>query len=186
MPLTVKICGIQDPGMADWSFSQGADFVGLVLAPSRRQLTLEQAKAIVTKVPGRYVAVVWSPGPTEFEEILSDLGVAAIQHHGRPQFDWIEKTRASNRIAIATELDPMADIVLLDGREPGSGQTRIWERPPWHRPLWLAGGLTPQNVGALVHDLHPEGVDVSSGVERDGMKNRELISQFVREAKQWP
>lgn len=185
MPPIVKICGIQDPGMAEWSFSQGADFVGLVLAPSRRQLSIKQAQAIVRAVPGKYVAVVWAPEPTELDEIFSELEVVAVQHHGSRAFDWIETTHAANRLAIATDLDPRADIVLLDGIEPGSGQARDWQRPDWHRPVWLAGGLNPHNVGFVVRELHPDGVDVSSGVESGGSKNRALIGQFVREAKQW-
>lgn len=184
MPPVVKICGIQDPGLADWSFSEGADFVGIVLAPSRRQVSLAQAKMIIKTVPGQYVAVVSSPGPKEFEAILEELDVVAIQHHGSSQRDWIAEVQATGRLAIATELEPRADIVLLDGEEPGSGKVRDWQRPEWTRPVWLAGGLTPLNVGAMVQTLHPDGVDVSSGVERNGVKDRQLISQFIREAKQ--
>lgn len=186
MPPVVKICGIQDPSLAAWSFAAGADYVGLMMAPSRRQISIQQAKAIVDEVPGQYVAVVWQPNPAELDVILSQLEVVAVQHHGESRFDWVEKTHAAHRLAIATDLDPQADIVLLDGVEPGSGQTRAWERPLWHRPLWLAGGLNPHNVGTVVRDLRPDGVDVSSGVERGGIKDRDLIKQFIREAKQWP
>lgn len=185
MSLAVKICGIHDAAQAEWSFSQGADFVGIVLAPSRRQVSLAQAKAIIESVPGPYVAVVSSLGPKECEAILGELDVVAIQHHGKSQWDWIGEVQAKGRLAIATELEPRADIVLLDGQEPGSGKVRDWQRPEWDRPVWLAGGLTPHNVRSVVELLHPDGVDVSSGVERDGIKDRELISQFIREAKQW-
>ncbi len=184
MSPVVKICGIQDPILADWSFSQGADFVGLVLAPSRRQVSLAQATAMIKAVPGPYVAVVSSAGRGELEAILAELAVIAVQYHGSSQWDWIAEVQAKGRLAIATELEPRADIVLLDGEEPGRGKVRDWQRPKWNRPVWLAGGLTPLNVGAMVQALHPDGVDVSSGVERNGVKDRQLISQFIREAKQ--
>ncbi|PSR34678.1 MAG: phosphoribosylanthranilate isomerase [Sulfobacillus benefaciens] len=185
MATTVKICGVRDKATAKFCFAHGADFVGLVFAPSRRQISLGVAQQIVQEIPGRYVAVVNSPDAAALLEIIQKIRPYAIQHHGEPMCEWLELSHGQGIAAIATTLDPRADIVLLDGPIPGQGQERQWERPAWPKPLWLAGGLSPKNVREVVCTLRPDGVDVSSGVESQGNKDWRLIAAFIEEAKSW-
>jgi phosphoribosylanthranilate isomerase len=180
--LTVKICGIRDAKTAQWAFSEGADYVGLVVTPSPRQLSLAEVRHILASVPGRFVAVGKDVSEDLFRTLL-DLPVAAIQLHGRVPDRWIDRVHDQGKRAIATTLDPAADVVLLDGPVPGSGQVRSWERPRFSRPIWIAGGLSPDNVRQVVVRLKPDGVDVSSGVERQGQKDWELIARFIKEAR---
>ena len=185
MAVTVKICGVRDEGTARFCFTHGADFVGLVFASSRREITLTRARQLVQEIPGRYVAVVNSPDEERLLEIIQNVRPYGIQHHGAPRCDWLELSHRQGVVAIATTLNPQADIVLLDGPVPGQGQERDWQRPPWPKPLWLAGGLSPSNVRDVVRTLKPDGVDVSSGVENQGKKDRGLIAAFIEEAKSW-
>lgn len=185
MTLTVKICGVRDAQTARFCFDHHADYVGLVFAPSRRQVTIEMAQDIVRQTPGNYVAVVQSPDEADLRDIIGSVSVVAIQHHGQARCDWVKISHQYSLLAIASQLDPRADVVLLDGAVPGSGQTRQWQKPTWPKPVWLAGGLSPQNVRSVVQMLNPEGVDVSSGVEQRGQKDPALIAAFIKEAREW-
>ncbi|PSR20390.1 MAG: phosphoribosylanthranilate isomerase [Sulfobacillus acidophilus] len=183
MATTIKICGIRDEGLARVAHNLGADFLGLVLTASRRQITLEQAKAIIDAVPeGQFVAVGRDVDEPLFEEMLA-LNVKAVQLHGRVPTRWIARAHGVGKWAIATMLEVQADIVLLDGVVPGSGVARTWEKPEFTRPIWIAGGLSVDNVRAVVRRLRPDGVDVSSGVEKEGRKDPELIRRFIQEVQ---
>lgn len=88
------------------------------------------------------------------------------------------------------------DALLLDTYDPlyggGSGKTFAWDRIPAYQawthqhgiPLFVAGGLTADNAEKLVHEYHPEGLDVSSGVETNGVKDIAKITAFVERVKQ--
>ncbi|MCY0877893.1 MAG: phosphoribosylanthranilate isomerase [Firmicutes bacterium] len=181
MRVTVKICGIQDIETARAVAALGADYLGLVLTASRRQVTIPQAKALVAKVPeAQFVAVGRDVDDALFETMLR-LDVIAVQLHGRTPPEWIERAHQHGKRAIATELDAQADIVLLDNVNPGSGEPWAWYKPEFPRPIWLAGGLTPENVRQVVTTWRPAGVDVSSGVERHGVKDVALVRRFIEE-----
>ena len=181
----VKICGIQRPAMARSAWEAGADFLGLVLAPSRRQVTVEQAREIVDGAPGRYIAVFAdAPTVTTMERILAEVPLYGVQWHGSAPPGWPRWLRDHGLLAVTADLTVEdADAWLLDSPEPGSGQVWNWRLPETGGPYWLAGGLRPDTVRELVGRLKPAGVDVSSGVERNGEKSVDLIEQFVREAK---
>lgn len=183
MSTRIKICGIRDVETAREALRLGADYLGLVLTASRRQITRQRAQELVETVPGaRFIAVGLDVDDVQFQAML-ELSVAGIQLHGATPRDWIGRTQARGKLAVATQLDPDADVVLLDGRTPGSGEVRPWTKPAWSRPVWIAGGLSPDNVRYVVETLHPEGVDVSSGVEEDGKKSVALMARFIQEVK---
>lgn len=185
MAVTVKICGVKDEATAEFAFASGADFVGLVLAESPRQVSVARAAEIARAVAGQYVLVLKDPSDEQFLEALAVPGAAYVQCHGRLVPNWIDAVRRAGKRAIATDIDPAADIILLDGPHPGSGVPREWSRPALAQPVWLAGGLAPDNVRDVVARLRPDGVDVSSGVERQGQKDWGLIRRFIEEAKAW-
>lgn len=184
MAIGVKICGVKTPDVAEFAFSHGADWVGLVFAPSTRRLTLSEAREVMQSVPGSYVAVLKDANRDALQDVLN-LGIGAVQYYGHAVPDWIGVVHSYGARAIATELNSSADLVLLDGPRPGSGEIHEWRRPQFSRPIWLAGGLTPRNVQGIIESLRPDGVDVSSGVEVNGRKDKGLIAEFIKEVKQW-
>ncbi|MCY0881976.1 MAG: phosphoribosylanthranilate isomerase [Firmicutes bacterium] len=179
----VKICGLKDARTAQAAQDAGADALGLVFAPSRRQVSVKQAQEMVQRVKARWVAVVKDILEADLTALMEAVPLWAVQFHGLAPYDWITLVQAHGLIAIDTKWPTTADIALLDGPDPGSGQERDWTRPQGDRPVWIAGGLSPDNVGTVVQRLHPDGVDVSSGVEIDGVKDIHLIQQFIKEAK---
>jgi phosphoribosylanthranilate isomerase len=182
----VKICGIKDVWTARESVRAGADYIGLVLAPSTRQISLDQAREITRALPEvRFVAVVRNMAEEELAHVLQHTGVWAVQYHGASGYDWIGMAHKAGLRAIATRVEGDADIILLDGPEPGQGQSWEWQRPQLGRPVWIAGGLSPDNVAAAVNRVVPDGVDVAIGVETSGSKDMEKIIRFIKEAKQW-
>ncbi len=181
MATTVKVCGVKEGNMAYMAWQAGADFVGLVVTESQRRVSLPQVADLTAQLPQiRFVAVGRDVSEELFHQLL-DLPLYAIQLHGKSPRDWISRAQQRKKRAIATRLDPQADVVLLDNAEPGSGQVWDWRKPSFVRPIWIAGGLTPQNVGMVVSRIRPNGVDVSSGVEVDGQKNVDLIRLFIEE-----
>ncbi len=187
-PLTIKICGLTSPDEVAWALEAGADFAGAVLADSRRRVTPDVAAAMARAFPGRVVAVVRGAPPAVWEQLWA-VPWGGLQVYGRPGAAWIARAQAHGWLAIepvATEGAEEADVWLWDGPVPGSGQR--WSRPDAVRPrhrLWVAGGLTPANVGAVLARWRPDGVDVSSGVESAGRKSRHLIQEFVQEVRKW-
>lgn len=189
MALTVKICGVRSPAMAELAFRAGADWVGVVLSESRRQVAGDALAELLKTFPERLVAVLKDPSP-EMWDRLWDSPWAGIQVHGRAPSGWAAETRQRGLLSIqagSSEADRgEAEVLLLDGVTPGSGVVLPWENI--HRPsapFWLAGGLNPANVHQAVTLVRPQGVDVSSGVERGGEKDPDLVVRFIREVKAW-
>lgn len=184
----VKICGVKTPAVAAQALEAGASYVGVVLAESRRRVSLDQAARITERVPGRAVAVVRGV-PDGVWEGLWELDWGGLQVHDRPPDTWVPRAKARGWLTIQPvrgEGHPAAEVWLWDGPEPGSG--RPMADDPGFRPahrLWVAGGLTRETVAAALDRWRPDGVDVSSGVERDGEKDLDLVAAFIEEVRGW-
>jgi len=184
----VKICGLMTESQVEAAFAAGADLGGVILGPGRRHVPFEAAQAWARRWPGRLVAVLWGASDEVWARLF-EAPWAGLQVYDGPMPDWADRARARNLLTIRPgqreEDRGAADVLLLEGPRPGSG-----ERLPWHalpRPLgrfWLAGGLDPDNVGEAVAALKPAGVDVSSGVERKGEKDAGMMREFVRRARE--
>ena len=195
----VKICGITEPADAEVAVEAGADAVGLIFAPSRRRVTVEQARAIARVVPDGVltVGVFRDHLADEVIDIVRDAGLDVAQLHGD------ETAATSRRVRAAVPLlframsaaDPAlagidehgADVVLLDAPVPGGGVPFDWtlvgDLTSRHRVL-LAGGLRPDNVADAIAAVRPWGVDVASGVESEpGRKDPEAVRRFVAAAR---
>jgi phosphoribosylanthranilate isomerase len=189
MAVTVKVCGFKNADDIALALEAGADYGGLVLAESLRQVSLAEAEVLTASFPGRLVAVVKGVSDRDWA-LLWDMPWGGLQVYDRPQTAWVPD--AQRRGWLTVQPGPgeatrgAAAVLLLEGR-PGRGERLSWEsiqRP--REPFWLAGGLGPDNVGRALEVLRPQGVDVSSGVEKSpGVKDIGLVREFIKEVRQW-
>lgn len=194
----VKICGLRDVESARAALDAGADFVGFVFAPSRRQVSPDDARAIVRELPPGAPAIgVFVNEPAErINEIASYCGLAGAQLSGDEPPEVVAAVRVPVLKALrvrgpeaALELERylgVASLFVLDsfqaGAYGGTGQMLDWSvaaELAGRCPSLLAGGLTPENVEAALAAVGPRGVDVSSGVEVAGHKDPARIAAFV-------
>lgn len=190
----IKICGFTKVEEIAYIESLPVDFMGMVLffPKSKRNISIEQAKKIIEAAPEEIhkVAVVVSPTLEQVREI-ERAGFDFIQIHGTMAEDLWENIhlpviRAYNGETGAVEENDQIFAYLLDAASPGSGKVWDWKAVSSFdakgKNIFLAGGLTPENVAEAMQTVHPYGVDVSSGVERtEGGKDQEKISKFVKE-----
>ena len=178
----------------------GADAIGFIFAPgSQRQVTPDDVKQIVGRLPHGVVTVgvFRDERPERVVEVVNGIGLAGAQLHGREPLSevrWIRKRLqfviqgfAAGDPAIGSSANGPADVVLIDSPEPGSGQVFDWslaEGAPGGVRLLLAGGLSPDNVGAAIRRVRPWGVDVASGVESTpGRKDPRKLRRFIETAR---
>jgi phosphoribosylanthranilate isomerase len=186
--MLIKICGVRDPEIAAFAAHNGAHYVGMILSPGfRRSVTLARAKQIAEaarKGGAIPVGVFVAANSLIIESSCHYLGIELVQAYqlssGLPDHlkrIFINEPEASLRAD--------CDFLLMESNKPGSGE-KIDESsfsPPLVKPWFIAGGLSPKNVKETILRYHPDGVDVSSGVEKDGIKDRLLILQFIEEVK---
>jgi phosphoribosylanthranilate isomerase len=195
----VKICGTTSEEDALLAVAMGADAVGFVFAPSKRQIAPSIAADIIKRMPSDVVTVgvFRDESPERVVETVVSTGLRAAQlhgHEGPEQTRWIRERvplviqgfRAGDR-AVRRARAYGADAVLLDGAAPGSGQVFDWtlaEDVPDGVRLIVAGGLDAANVGEAIAKVHPWGVDVVTGVEsRPGRKDPRKLRAFVEAAR---
>ncbi len=183
--------------------SAGADAIGLnFYAQSPRVVSIKQARAIALAV-GPFVTVTGlfvDAEPDFIRQVLHQVPLHLLQFHGdeTPSFCEAFERPYLKALRMTPELDvkaaiaahPAATGVLLDAYVPGTpggtGETFDWGRVPQQaaRPIVLAGGLTPANVGAAIAATCPYAVDVSGGVESaPGVKDPDKVQKFIRQAR---
>ena len=194
----VKVCGITNEEDALLAVAMGADAIGLIFAPSRRQIARQRAADIVKRLPSEIVTVgVFSDESRErVVEIAHGARLRAVQLHGHTPADthWIRQrvpllikafAAGDRRLDAADEY--AADAIHIDSATPGSGEVFDWslaEGAPSNRRIILAGGLTPDNVADAVRVVRPWGVDVATGVESSpGRKDPRKMRAFIEAAK---
>jgi phosphoribosylanthranilate isomerase len=193
--MKVKICGLKTTEQVNTAVANGADYLGFVFAESKRQVTPEQVRSITTHVPKRIkkVGVFVSPEKAEVERIIQLAGLDFIQLHGRVKattysVPWIQALSVDQEMEPATE----AAYVLFDAPPKefmgGNGQPFDWQKldvSKWpDKKIFIAGGLTAQNVQKAIRIFQPYAVDVSSGVETKGEKDNKKIAAFLKKAKE--
>ena len=203
MSVTVKICGITSEADALAAAEAGADAIGLMFyEDSPRHVTLEQAKAISAALPQHVMRVgVFVNAEEAFvHQALTECMLNILQFHGdetpeecsRYPVMTLKAFRVQGEETLAElEAYPSAGYLLdayVKDALGGTGATFNWDlavrAQEFGKPIFLAGGLTPENVVEAVRKVQPFGVDVSSGVESEpGRKDAEQMRTFVAAAK---
>ena len=208
----VKVCGIREPEHAVAAAEAGADVLGFIFAPARRQVTAEVARGCILAArqvkPDVLVGGVFVNAPAdEIAETVQAAGLDLVQLSGGepPEFPALLPVPSTKVLhprpdvtaeAVVREISGYQSAIvppvafLLDAfTAKGAGGTG--EKVDWglaaavnaRVPVVLAGGLDPENVAGAIQYVRPQGVDVSSGVEIDGRKSAERIQAFVKAAR---
>lgn len=199
--IKIKICGLTRPEDIDYVNEMNPDYVGFVFWPnSKRAVNIAQAVELRQKLRSDIKAVgVFVNEDTDIViELLNNRIIDLAQLHGSETEKQIRDIRCETgkpvikAVKIKSEedilnwLDTEADYLLLDSGM-GSGETFDWDIlqriSGIGKPFFLAGGLDPDNVAEAVSCVHPFAVDVSSGVETDGVKDKEKIQKFIRRVR---
>ena len=203
MPVKVKICGITNlaDGMA--AAEAGADALGFVFYDqSPRHVSVEAAASLIRQLPPFVMKVgVFVNAPEDLVVwAIRECGLNLLQFHGDEAPEYclqfglmsMKAFRVRDAASLQAVLGYHTDAWLLDAYSPGkpggTGETFNWdlalEAQDWGRPIFLAGGLTSENVAEAVRCARPYGVDASSGVEAaPGRKDHAKVRAFIQAAK---
>lgn len=188
----IKICGLCRMEDITYANQAAPDYVGMVFAKSRRQVSAAQAVDYRAALdPNILVAGVFVDAPvSQVTELLTAGVIDMAQLHGDESEEYLELVRRTGKPVIKAVkvhcredverwLDSRADYLLFDSGA-GSGEKFDWSLlKEVDREYFLAGGLKPENIPEAVKRLHPYGVDLSSGVETDGKKDPEKMKRAV-------
>jgi len=197
----IKICGLTRTGDVKAAVSAGANAIGFVFTASPRRVSIERAIRLAGYVPEGVlrVGLFLNQDKLEVERVVNSVPLDVLQFHGNeleqecsvfglPWLKAVAMTDAAS--AVQAERDyPGAMGLLLDshtaGKGGGSGKVFDWSLSrPVAKPVWLAGGLSADNVAEAIAVVRPFAVDVSSGVESaPGLKDPLMMSAFVRAVK---
>jgi phosphoribosylanthranilate isomerase len=192
MPIPAKICGLTRPEDAEEAVRLGASYLGVVFAGGPRQVSRDRARAVAQaagQVP--VIGVFGSQGPDEILQMVDRVGLAGAQLHGGASPEVIARLLA-DRLHTYQMVDcPLLIEPRVAGQLGGAGvplpmelAVRARERLSGRR-MFLAGGLTPENLADMVRAVRPDAVDVSSGVEQiPGLKDHDRMARFL-EVLRW-
>lgn len=197
----VKICGLKNPDDIKCVNTLSPDFAGVVMffEKSHRNISVQTAQELLALLDKNIKSVAVTVSPTEEQlEQIYNLGFDYVQIHGNITDEVLKNSKTPIIRAInvsgtdsLTDLDNYKNVkgILFDSAVPGSGRSFDWSMleklPKTQKMLFLAGGLTADNVAKAVAQVRPFAVDVSSGVEladKSG-KDFELVRAFIENAR---
>ena len=207
----VKMCGISKVETIPAVVEAKPDYMGLVFAPSKRQVTVEQAKILIeelhkqcinhydTKVV-KTVGVFVNETLDNLVRIADTANLDAVQLHGDEDEAFIQSLKERTNVEIwkAVQIrsaadvekwiDSSADILLFDAyhkdERGGTGEVFDWSSlDAFERPFMLAGGIDSTNVARAIRTVRSYGIDISSGIETNGVKDDEKITAFTKIVK---
>ncbi|WP_079710503.1 phosphoribosylanthranilate isomerase [Paraliobacillus ryukyuensis] len=199
--MLVKICGITSIEVANQAIEAGADLIGFVFANSKREIAVAQAEKISREIPKhvKKVGVFVNESLDVVQSISKTVGLDYVQLHGDESPAYC--AAVSVQVIKAFQIQQKEDLRKLDAYDVayflldspagkyrgGNGESFDWslvkDAPNLSSQFLLAGGLRPDNVQLAIKEVQPTGVDVSSGVETDGVKDPNKITAFITEAK---
>lgn len=190
----IKLCGLKRECDIEAVNKLNPDFIGFVFAQkSKRYVDPEGAAKLKAKLNKgiKAVGVFVNESPEAVAELLNKGTIDMAQLHGSEDEEYISRLRSltdkplikaikvQSKADIDAADESSADYVLLDSGA-GTGMTFNWQLIKGiKRPYFLAGGLNPENVAEAVKALNPYAVDVSSGIETDGLKDEAKMADFV-------
>lgn len=204
----VKMCGISKVETIPAVVEAKPDYMGLVFAPSKRQVTVEQAKILIeelhkqcinhydTKVV-KTVGVFVNETLDNLVRIADTANLDAVQLHGDEDEAFIQSLKERTNVEVwkAVQIrsaadvekwiDSSADMLLFDAyhkdERGGTGEVFDWSSlDAFERPFMLAGGIDSTNVARAIRTVRPYGIDISSGIETNGVKDDEKIKAFTK------
>lgn len=198
----IKICGITSLEVALAAAESGADALGFVFAPSSRRIQPDLAREIISQLPPFVIAVgvFVNEKPEVVCQIAEYCRLHLIQLHGEETPEYCQNLNwpvvKAIRVAAQEHLAPMAGYrvqgfvldSLVAGQQGGTGKTLPWElarEAAQYGKIILAGGLSQDNVTTAISRASPYGVDVSSGVETDGVKDLAKIREFTMRVRRF-
>ena len=216
----VKMCGISKVETIPAVVDAKPDYMGLVFAPSKRQVTVDQAKTLVEELHKQYAnrynrdAEQYSNQTLIHQEFIKTVGIFvnetldnlvtiaievnldAVQLHGDEDEAFIQSLKERTNVEVwkavqirsaadaEAWIDSSADMLLFDAyhkdERGGTGEVFDWSSlDEFERPFMLAGGIDSTNVARAIRTVRPYGIDISSGIETEGVKDDEKIKAFT-------
>ena len=214
----VKMCGISKVETIPAVVEAKPDYMGLVFAPSKRQVTVDQAKILVEELHRGYakkygsdtehdkngtiktVGVFVNETVDNLVTIANEANLDAVQLHGDEDEAFIQSLKERTNVEVWKAIqirsaadveewiDSSADMLLFDAyhkdERGGTGEVFDWSSlDAFERPFMLAGGIDSTNVARAIRTVRPYGIDISSGIETNGVKDDEKITAFTKIVK---
>ena len=214
----VKMCGISQIETIPAVVEAKPDYMGLVFAPSKRQVTVAQAKTLVEELHKEYAKKYGSHTEQDKDDTIKTVGVFvnetidnlvtianeanldAVQLHGDEDEAFIQSLKERTNVDVwkavqirsaadaEAWIDSSADMLLFDAyhkdERGGTGEVFDWScLDAFERPFMLAGGIDCTNVARAIRTVRPYGIDISSGIETNGVKDDEKITAFTKIVK---
>lgn len=214
----VKMCGISKVETIPAVVEAKPDYMGLVFAPSKRQVTVEQAKILIEELHRGYAKKYGSDTEHDKNDTIKTVGIFvneivdnlvtianeanldAVQLHGDEDEAFIQSLKERTNVEVwkAVQIrsaadvekwiDSSADMLLFDAyhkdERGGTGEVFDWSSlDAFERPFMLAGGIDSTNVARAIRTVRPYGIDISSGIETNGVKDDEKITAFTKIVK---
>ena len=214
----VKMCGISKVETIPAVVEAKPDYMGLVFAPSKRQVTVDQAKTLVEELHRGYAQKYGSDTEHDKNDTIKTVGVFvnetvdnlvtianeanldAVQLHGDEDETFIQSLKERTNVEVwkaiqirtaadtGKWIDSSADMLLFDAyhkdERGGTGEVFDWSSlDAFERPFMLAGGIDSTNVARAIRTVRPYGIDISSGIETNGVKDDEKITAFTKIVK---
>ena len=211
----VKMCGISKVETISAVVESKPDYMGLVFAPSKRQVTVDQAKTLVEELHKQYtkrynngteqsnndeiktVGVFVNETLDNLVTIAKETNLDAVQLHGDEDEAFIQSLKERTNVEVwkavqirsaadaEAWIDSSADMLLFDAyhkdERGGTGEVFDWScLDEFERPFMLAGGIDSTNVARAIRTVRSYGIDISSGIETDGVKDNEKITAFTK------
>ena len=192
----IKLCGLSRLCDIEAVNELKPEYIGFVFASkSKRYVIPKQAANLKEKLSEdiKAVGVFVNEKPEKVAELLNSNLIDMAQLHGDEDEEYIKALRNLSKktlikdfsIGSNGDIDRLnkstADFVLLDSGQGGTGKVFEWELiKDIKKPYFLAGGINVDNARTAIEKFHPYGLDISSGIETDGVKDKEKMADFVR------